>query len=64
MAVQGTTLVTHFETGMFPGGLTITSRDPDPITTAYGMFADFINTCGKKSRHADSQWSPSQRLHS
>ncbi|HEY3784376.1 MAG TPA: hypothetical protein VGL55_03760 [Steroidobacteraceae bacterium] len=40
--VTGTTLVTHFEADVFPGGLTITSRDPDPATTAYGMLADFI----------------------
>jgi homoserine dehydrogenase len=41
-AVRGTTLVTHFEADVFPGGLTITSRDPNPTTTAYGMLADFI----------------------
>jgi len=41
--VSGATLVTHFEADMFPGGLTITSRDPDATTTAYGMFADFIS---------------------
>jgi homoserine dehydrogenase len=42
LAVNGTTLVTHLEADMFPGGLTITSHDPDTTTTAYGMFADFI----------------------
>lgn len=40
---RGTTLVTHLEAHMFPGGLTITSHDPDPTTTAYGMFSDFVN---------------------
>ena len=44
--VSGTTLVTHLEMAMFPGGLTITSRDPDPTTTAYGMLADFVSVCG------------------
>ncbi len=39
---SGTTLVTHFEAEMFPGGLTVVSRDPDTTTTAYGMLADFI----------------------
>ena len=39
---RGTTLVTHLEAEMFPGGLTITSHDPDPTTTAYGMFSDFV----------------------
>jgi homoserine dehydrogenase len=42
-AATGTTLVTHFEADMFPGGLTITSHDPDATTTAYGMFADFVS---------------------
>ncbi|CAN5901466.1 homoserine dehydrogenase [soil metagenome] len=44
--VSGTTLVTHLAAAMFPGGLTITSRDPDPTTTAYGMLADFVGVCG------------------
>ena len=44
-AVTGSTLVTHLEADMFPGGLTITSHDPDPTTTAYGMFADFVSVC-------------------
>jgi pyruvate kinase len=42
LAVRGTTLVTHVEADMFPGGLTITSHHPDTTTTAYGMFADFL----------------------
>lgn len=40
--VRGTTLVTHLEADVFPGGLTVTSHDPDATTTAYGMLADFI----------------------
>jgi homoserine dehydrogenase len=40
--VHGATLVMHYEADMFPGGLTVTSHDPDPTTTAYGMFADFV----------------------
>lgn len=51
--VSGTTLVTHLAAAMFPGGLTITSRDPDPTTTAYGMLADFVSVCG--SEYADPQ---------
>jgi homoserine dehydrogenase len=47
--VSGTTLVTHLDAAMFPGGLTITSRDPDPTTTAYGMLADFVSVCGVPS---------------
>ena len=27
---------------VFPGGLTVTSHDPDPTTTAYGMLADLV----------------------
>jgi hypothetical protein len=33
---------------MFPGGLTITSHDPDTTTTAYGMFADFLMLGGSQ----------------
>jgi homoserine dehydrogenase len=47
LAVNGTTLVTHLEADMFPGGLTITSHDPDTTTTAYGMFADFVGIVGR-----------------
>jgi homoserine dehydrogenase len=50
LAVSGTTLVTHLETDIFPGGLTITSHDPDTTTTAYGMFADFIGIVCRGSR--------------
>jgi homoserine dehydrogenase len=39
---RGATLVVHWEAEVFPGGLTVTSRDPDPTTTAYGMLADFV----------------------
>ncbi|MEO8336941.1 MAG: homoserine dehydrogenase [bacterium] len=42
LAVGGTTLVTHLQADVFPGGLTITSHDPDNTTTAYGMFSDFL----------------------
>ena len=45
-AVTGTTLVTHLEAEVFPGGLTVTSRAPDLATTAYGMFADFLEILG------------------
>ena len=41
-AVRGTTLLMHYEAEVFPGGLTVTSRDPDPTTTAYGMLADLV----------------------
>jgi homoserine dehydrogenase len=41
-AAQGTTLVMHYEAEVFPGGLTVTSHDPDPTTTAYGMLADLV----------------------
>ena len=41
--VRGATLVMHYEAEVFPGGLTVVSRDPDPTTTAYGMFADLID---------------------
>jgi homoserine dehydrogenase len=40
--VTGATLVMHYEADVFPGGLTVTSRDPDPVTTAYGMLADLV----------------------
>ena len=40
--IRGATLVTHFEADVFPGGLTVTSRDPDPTTTAYGLLSDFV----------------------
>jgi homoserine dehydrogenase len=42
-AVRGTTLVTHLDADVFPGGLTVTSHDPDPTTTAYGMLADLVS---------------------
>ena len=40
--VRGATLVMHYSAEVFPGGLTVTSRDPDPFTTAYGMVADLV----------------------
>ena len=39
---RGASLVMHYEADVFPGGLTVTSRDPDPVTTAYGMLADLV----------------------
>ena len=46
LAVDGTTLVTHFAAEVFPKGLTITSSAPDLTTTAYGMFSDFLECLG------------------
>jgi homoserine dehydrogenase len=40
--VHGASLVMHYEADAFPGGLVVTSRDPDPVTTAYGMLADLV----------------------
>jgi homoserine dehydrogenase len=45
--VRGATLVMHYEADVFPGGLTVSSRDPDPTTTAYGMLADLIGLLGQ-----------------
>ncbi len=41
--VRGPTLAMHYDAEVFPGGLTVTSRDPDPTTTAYGMLADLVS---------------------
>jgi homoserine dehydrogenase len=46
LAVTGTTLVTHLDAAVFPGGLTVTSHAPDLTTTAYGMFGDFLEVLG------------------
>ncbi|HTK50869.1 MAG TPA: hypothetical protein VL308_03210 [Gemmatimonadaceae bacterium] len=46
LAVSGATLVTHYDAAVFPGGLTMTSFAPDLTTTAYGMFADFLECIG------------------
>ena len=46
LAVSGTTLVTHYDAEVFPGGLTVTSGAPDLSTTAYGLFADFLEVIG------------------
>jgi homoserine dehydrogenase len=46
LAVSGTTLVTHFDADVFPGGLTVTSGEPDLTTTAYGLLADFLEVSG------------------
>ena len=40
--VRGASLVMHYEADVFPGGLTVTSCDPDPTTTAYGMLSDLV----------------------
>ena len=40
--VHGPTLVMRYEADVFPGGLVLTSRDPDATTTAYGMLADLV----------------------
>lgn len=45
--VRGATLVMHYEADVFPGGLTVSSRNPDPTTTAYGMLADLIGLLGQ-----------------
>ncbi len=44
--VRGATLVMHYEADVFPGGLTVTSHDPDATTTAYGMLADLLAAVG------------------
>lgn len=46
LAVSDTTLVTHYDADVFPGGLTVTSSAPDLTTTAYGMFTDFLECIG------------------
>jgi homoserine dehydrogenase len=40
--VHGASLVMHYEADVFPGGLTVTSHEPDAVTTAYGMLADLV----------------------
>jgi homoserine dehydrogenase len=52
--VRGATLITHFEADVFPGGLTLTSRDPDPQTTAYGLVADLISVLSLPRKRAAS----------
>lgn|SRR5690348_16008008 len=49
--VHGASLVMHYMTDVFPGGLTVSSHDPDPVTTAYGMLADFVAVM-KRRAHA------------
>jgi homoserine dehydrogenase len=41
-AVEGTSLIINFELDVLPG-LTLTARQPDLRSTAYGLLADFIN---------------------
>jgi homoserine dehydrogenase len=40
--VDGTSSVVRFNTDMLPG-ISIVEHDPTPVTTAYGMLADFID---------------------
>lgn len=48
--VHGASLVMHYAADAFPGGLTVTSHDPDPVTTAYGMLADFVAVLRRDSQ--------------
>jgi homoserine dehydrogenase len=41
-SVTGTSSIIHFETDII-SGLTVTGHNPGPMTTAYGMLADFVN---------------------
>jgi len=41
-SIRGTSLGVHFELDMIPG-LTIISHRPNLQSTAYGLFADFVN---------------------
>ena len=40
-SVAGTTLAIHYELDVLPG-LTVVAHDPDLTSTAYGLFADFV----------------------
>lgn len=42
--VQGTSCAITFRSDVL-GDLTLVETDPSPITTAYGLFADFLNAC-------------------
>jgi homoserine dehydrogenase len=46
--VEGTTSIVQFETDVL-GLLSIIESNPGPHTTAYGLFADFLNAVGKSS---------------
>ena len=46
-AVDGTTSVVQFETDVL-GALSVIEADPGPHTTAYGLYADFLNATRKK----------------
>ncbi|MDQ3134650.1 MAG: homoserine dehydrogenase [Acidobacteriota bacterium] len=48
-AVNGTSLIIHFELDILPG-LTLTAHQPDLQSTAYGLLADFINAARNESR--------------
>lgn len=43
--VEGTTSIVQFETDVL-GLLSVVEADPGPHTTAYGLFADFLNAVG------------------
>ena len=45
-SLGGTTLAVHFELDVLPG-LTVVAHDPDLQSTAYGLFADFVNAVRK-----------------
>ncbi len=47
--VCGATLVMHYQAEVFPGGLTVTSHDPDPTTTAFGMLADLVRIASERT---------------
>ncbi|MDB5076843.1 MAG: Homoserine dehydrogenase [Chloroflexi bacterium] len=47
--VSGTSSIVHFDTDMLPG-ITITEHTPTPVTTAYGMLADFIGLAREDQR--------------
>lgn len=44
--ISGTSSFVEFETEFLPG-LGIIEKDPSPMTTAYGLFADIVNICKK-----------------
>ena len=44
--VEGTTSIVQFETDVL-GLLSIIEANPGPRTTAYGLFADFLNAVRK-----------------
>ncbi|HEX8130952.1 MAG TPA: hypothetical protein VF527_17760 [Pyrinomonadaceae bacterium] len=51
-AVNGTSLIIHFELDILPG-LTLTAHQPDLQSTAYGLLSDFINAVRAETRAAE-----------